>query len=260
MLYIVSTPIWNLEDITLRALRILKEVDYIACEDTRNTWILLKHFDIKKPLLSYHSYSWVTKLDKIISLLKEAKDIALVSDAWTPWISDPGYPLIQEALKNDIKIVPIPWVSAFLTALQASWLPINHFLYLWFLPIKKWRQTLMKRLQLIKNPQKQKVQWRKKIVKWAYKNLSDWTTIFSDEEIWNFSEIFVEETVVFYESVHRIEKTLKELWDYLWLEKNIVIARELTKKFEEFTRTNIKEAIEIYSKKEKQKWEFVIIL
>lgn len=218
MLYIVSTPIWNLEDITLRALRILKEVDYIACEDTRNTWILLKHFDIKKPLLSYHSYSWVAKLDKIISLLKEAKDIALVSDAWTPWISDPGYPLIQEALKNDIKIVPIPWVSAFLTALQASWLPINHFLYLWFLPIKKWRQTLFKKMQNI------------------------------------------EETIVFYESVHRIEKTLKELWDYLWLEKSIVIARELTKKFEEFTRTNIKEAIEIYSKKEKQKWEFVIIL
>lgn len=218
MLYIVSTPIWNLEDITLRALRILKEVDYIACEDTRNTWILLKHFDIKKPLLSYHSYSWVAKLDKIISLLKEAKDIALVSDAWTPWISDPGYPLIQEALKNDIKIVPIPWVSAFLTALQASWLPINHFLYLWFLPIKKWRQTLFKKMQNI------------------------------------------EETIVFYESVHRIEKTLKELWDYLWLEKSIVIARELTKKFEEFTRTNIKEALEIYSKKEKQKWEFVIIL
>ncbi len=218
MLYIVSTPIWNLEDITLRALRILKEVDYIACEDTRNTWILLKHFDIKKPLLSYHSYSWVAKLDKIISLLKEAKDIALVSDAWTPWISDPGYPLIQEALKNDIKIVPIPWVSAFLTALQASWLPINHFLYLWFLPIKKWRQTLFKKMQNI------------------------------------------EETIVFYESVHRIEKTLKELWDYLWLEKSIVIARELTKKFEEFTRTSIKEAIEIYSKKEKQKWEFVIIL
>lgn len=218
MLYIVSTPIWNLEDITLRALRILKEVDYIACEDTRNTLNLLRHFDIKKTLLSYHSYSWTTKLDKIISLLKEWKNIALVSDAWTPWISDPGYPLIQEALKNDIEIVPIPWVSAFLTALQASWLPINHFLYLWFLPVKKGRQTLFKRFQNI------------------------------------------EETIVFYESVHRIEKTLKELWQYLWMDRKIVIARELTKKFEEFNRTNIKEAIEIYSKKEKQKWEFVIII
>lgn len=218
MLYIVSTPIWNLEDITLRAIRTLKEVDYIACEDTRTTAVLLNHYDIKKSLLSYHSYSWETKLDKIIWLLKEWKNIALVSDAWTPGISDPGYPLIQEALKNDIEIVPIPWVSAFLTALQASGLPINHFLYLGFLPIKKGRQTLFKKLQTI------------------------------------------EETVVFYESVHRIEKTLKELWEYLWWDRKIVVARELTKKFEEFNRTSIKEAIEIYSKKEKQKGEFVIIV
>lgn len=218
MLYIVSTPIWNLEDITLRAIRTLKEVDYIACEDTRTTAVLLNHYEIKKSLLSYHSYSGVAKLDKIIWLLKEWKDIALVSDAGTPGISDPGYPLIQEALKNDISIVPIPWVSAFLTALQASGLPINHFLYLWFMPIKKWRQTLFKKLQTI------------------------------------------EETVVFYESVHRIEKTLITLGEYLWEDRKIVVARELTKKFEEFNRVTIKEAIEIYSKKEKQKGEFVIVI
>lgn len=218
MLYIVATPIWNLEDITLRALRTLKEVDYIACEDTRTTVVLLNHYEIKKSLLSYHSYSNNAKLDKIIGLLKDWKDIALVSDAWTPGISDPGYPLIQEALKNDIGIVPIPWVSAFLTALQASGLPINHFLYLWFMPIKKWRQTLFKKLQTI------------------------------------------EETVVFYESVHRIEKTLVTLGEYLWGDRNIVVARELTKKFEEFNRVTIKEAIEIYSKKEKQKGEFVIVV
>lgn len=218
MLYIVTTPIWNLEDITLRAIRILKEVDYIACEDTRTTATLLNHYDIKKSLLSYHSHSGVTKLDKIIWLLNEWKDIALVSDAWTPGISDPGYPLIQEALKNDIQIVPIPWVSAFLTALQASGLPINHFLYLWFLPVKKWRQTLFKKLQSI------------------------------------------EETVVFYESVHRIERTLQDLKEYLWWDRKIVVARELTKKFEEFNRVTIDRAIEIYSKKEKQKWEFVIII
>lgn len=218
MLYIVSTPIWNLEDITMRALKILNEVDYIACEDTRTTATLLNHYDIKKSLLSYHSHSGIAKLDKIIWLLNEWKDIALVSDAWTPGISDPGYPLIQEALKNDIDIVPIPWVSAFLTALQASGLPINHFLYLWFLPVKKWRQTLFKKLQT------------------------------------------VEETVVFYESVHRIERTLQDLKEYLWEDRKIVIARELTKKFEEFNRVTIWEAIEIYSKKEKQKWEFVIII
>ncbi len=218
MLYIVATPIWNLEDMTFRALRTLKEVDYIACEDTRTTAVLLNHYEIKKSLLSYHSYSNDAKLDKIIALLKEWKDIALVSDAWTPGISDPGYPLIQEALKNDIEIVPIPWVSAFLTALQASGLPINHFLYLGFMPIKKWRQTLFKKLQTI------------------------------------------EETVVFYESVHRIEKTLVTLGEYLWVDRKIVVARELTKKFEEFNRVTIKEAIEIYSKKEKQKGEFVIVI
>ncbi|MFA5917515.1 MAG: 16S rRNA (cytidine(1402)-2'-O)-methyltransferase [Candidatus Gracilibacteria bacterium] len=218
MLYIVSTPIGNLEDITLRAIRTLKEVDFIACEDTRTTAVLLNHYEIKKPLLSYHSYSHATKLDKIVGLLKEGKDIALVSDAGTPGISDPGYPLIQEALKNDIEIVPIPGVSAFLTALQASGLPINHFLYLGFLPIKKGRQTLFKKLQT------------------------------------------VEETVVFYESVHRIEKTLITLGEYLGEGRKIVIARELTKKFEEFNRVTIKEAIEIYSKKEKQKGEFVVII
>nr|MDD3720362.1 16S rRNA (cytidine(1402)-2'-O)-methyltransferase [Candidatus Gracilibacteria bacterium] len=218
MLYIVSTPIGNLEDITLRALKTLKEVDYIACEDTRTTATLLNHYDIKKSLLSYHSYSGVAKLDKIIGLLNEGKNIALVSDAGTPGISDPGYPLIQEALKNNIHIVPIPGVSAFLTALQASGLPINHFLYLGFLPVKKGRQTLFKKLQ------------------------------------------GVEETVVFYESVHRIERTLNDLKEYLGEDRKIVIARELTKKFEEFNRVNIKEAIEIYSKKEKQKGEYVIII
>lgn len=218
MLYIVATPIWNLEDMTFRALRTLKEVDYIACEDTRTTAVLLNHYDIKKSLLSYHSYSGVAKLDKIIWLLKDWKDIALVSDAGTPGISDPGYTLIQEALKNDINIVPIPWVSAFLTALQASGLPINHFLYLGFLPIKKGRQTLFTKLKTI------------------------------------------EETVVFYESVHRIEKTLVTLGEYLWVDRKIVVARELTKKFEEFNRVTIKEAIEIYSKKEKQKGEFVIVI
>ncbi|MDD3301939.1 MAG: 16S rRNA (cytidine(1402)-2'-O)-methyltransferase [Candidatus Gracilibacteria bacterium] len=218
MLYIVSTPIGNLEDITLRALRTLKEVDYIACEDTRTTATLLNHYEIKKSLLSYHSYSGVAKLDKIIALLNEGKDIALVSDAGTPGISDPGYPLIQEALKNNIRIIPIPGVSAFLTALQASGLPINHFLYFGFLPIKKGRQTLFKKLQTI------------------------------------------EETVVFYESVHRIERTLRDLGEYLGEDRKIVIARELTKKFEEFNRVTIKDAIDIYCKKEKQKGEFVIII
>jgi 16S rRNA (cytidine1402-2'-O)-methyltransferase len=151
MLYIVSTPIWNLEDITLRALRILWEVDCIACEDTRTSGVLLKHYDIKKPLLSYHSHSWQAKTDKILTLLSEWKDVALISDAWTPGISDPWYALIRDCLEAWHELSPIPWVSAAITALSASWMPMNHFLYLGFLPVKKWRQTLLKRLSSNKN-------------------------------------------------------------------------------------------------------------
>ena len=146
MLYIVATPIWNLEDITYRAVRILKEVDIIACEDTRKSLILLSNYDIKKPLVSYHSHSWKTKIEKIIQYLLEWKKVALISDAWTPWISDPWYVLIKEALIKWIEIVPIPWVTAFTTALMWSWLQTHSFLYLWFLPLKKWRQTILKSL------------------------------------------------------------------------------------------------------------------
>lgn len=147
MLYIVATPIWNLEDITFRAVRTLKEVDLIACEDTRTSQTLLNHYDIKKSLISFHSHSWITKVDKIIEELKSWKNVALISDAWTPWISDPWYVLIKEALLNNIEVCPIPWVSACITAISASGLQMNHFLYLWFLPIKKWRQTIFKKLQ-----------------------------------------------------------------------------------------------------------------
>lgn len=218
MLYIVATPIWNLEDITHRAVRILWEVDLIACEDTRTSSTLLNHYNIKKPLISFHSHSWITKVDKIIEELKSWKNIALISDAWTPWISDPGYVLVKEALKNDIEVSPIPWVSACITAISASWMPSNHFLYLWFLPIKKWRQTLFKKLQN------------------------------------------KEESVVIYESVHRIIKTLAEIMSYFWENHEIVVWRELTKKFEEFKRWTIKEVLEYYEKnKDKVKWEFVVI-
>ena len=154
MLYIVATPIWNLEDITYRAVRILKEVDLIACEDTRTSQVLLNNYEIKKPLLSFHSHSWVTKIDKIMEELKKWKKIALISDAWTPGISDPWYVLIKEAILQNIEVIPIPWVTAFTTALMASGMQMNHFLYLWFLPLKKGRQTLFNILQ-IQNFQKQ---------------------------------------------------------------------------------------------------------
>lgn len=147
MLSIVSTPIGNLEDITLRALRTLKEADIIACEDTRHTGILLKHFDIQTRMVSFHSHSGQGKLDGILEMLKQGKHVALVSDAGTPGISDPGYRLISKAVELGIKVVPIPGASAVLSALVGSGLPMDEFVYLGFLPIKKGRQTLLKQLQ-----------------------------------------------------------------------------------------------------------------
>lgn len=218
MLYIVSTPIWNLEDMTLRAIRTLKEVDVIACEDTRTSGMLLKHFEIpKKQLISYHSYSKVSKVDKIIEILKEGKTVALISDAWTPWISDPGYMLVNECVKNGIKVSPIPGVSACITAISASGLPMHHFKYLGFLPVKKGRQTIFKKLQ---------------------------------EK---------EETVVIYESVHRILKTLNDIEEYFGEDHYIVIWRELTKMYEEFIRWTVKEVKEHFEDKQKVKWEFVVM-
>ena len=224
MLYIVATPIWNLEDITFRAIRVLKEVDIIACEDTRTSLVLLNHYSIKKPLISFHSYSENTKINKIITRLKSWENIALISDAWTPWISDPWYILIKEAILEWIEVIPIPWPTAFITALMWSWMQINHFLYLWFLPIKKWRQTLFKMLVERKSNKKQN------------------------------------ETIVIYESVHRILKTLKELLEYFWENHHIVVARELTKKFEEFKRWKIINIIDYFENTQsKIKWEFVIM-
>jgi 16S rRNA (cytidine1402-2'-O)-methyltransferase len=146
MLYIVSTPIGNLEDITLRALRTLKEVDMIAAEDTRHTQILMNKYEIKTPVTSFHSYTSDEKLEYIVRMLKEGKNIALVSDAGTPGISDPAYSLIRRALDEGIKVSPIPGASSLLAAIVASGLPMDKFLYLGFLPLKKGRQTLLKSL------------------------------------------------------------------------------------------------------------------
>jgi len=216
MLYIVSTPIGNLEDITLRALRILKEVDYIAAEDTRHTKILLNKYEITASLLSYHSYSSKHKEEKIVDLLKEGKNIALVSDAGTPGISDPAYSLIQRAIEENIQIVPIPGASSLLTALIASGKPMHQFLYLGFLPLKKGRQTLLKSLAEEKR------------------------------------------TIVFFESPHRILKTLNQLLEF-WGDKEIAICRELTKIHEEFLRIKISEAINHFTEK-KPRGEFVLIV
>lgn len=223
MLYIVATPIWNLEDITFRAVKTLKNVDFIACEDTRTSKILLNHYEIEKPLLSFHSHSWATKIEKIMQYLKSWKKIALISDAWTPGISDPGYVLIKEAILENIEVVPIPWVTAFTTALMSSWKQTNHFLYLWFLPLKKGRQTIF---NLLVERKKSKLS----------------------------------ETIVIYESVHRVLKTVAEIWKYFWNDFEIVVARELTKKFEEFVRWDVNFVLEYFEKNpSKIKWEFVIL-
>jgi len=201
-LYIIATPIGNLEDITLRAIRILGEVDAILCEDTRVTSKLLQKYQIQNPLdpargkhlISYHSHSKLSKVEKVFELLEEGKDLALVSDAGTPCISDPGVMLVaqvREKFNDEVKIIPIPGPSAVISALSASGLPSSEFLFLGFLPHKKGRETLFKEIAAS------------------------------------------ERTVAFYESPHRILKALESLQKFA-PEKKIVIARELTKIYEEF--------------------------
>ncbi len=198
-LYIVSTPIGNMEDITLRALRILKEVDLIAAEDTRHTGLLLRHFGIRKPLTSYFEGNELRKKEFILSRLKQGDRIALVSDAGTPGISDPGFRLIQTVIKNQIPIVPIPGPSAVIAALSVSGLPTDSFLFKGFLPHKsKKRRDLLKQLEEVK------------------------------------------ETLIFYESPHRISQTLKDILDVLG-DREIVLTRELTKIYEEILRGKVSE-------------------
>ena len=201
-LYIVATPIGNLEDITLRAIRVLGEVDAILCEDTRMTAKLLQKYKIqpfgpaqgRKQLISYHSHSKLAKVEKVFELLEEGKNLALVSDAGTPCISDPGVMLVaqvRERFNDAVKIIPIPGPSAVISALSASGLPSSEFLFLGFLPHKKGRETLFKEIASS------------------------------------------ERTVAFYESPHRILKALESLQKFA-PEKKVVIARELTKIYEEF--------------------------
>jgi len=200
-LYIVSTPIGNMEDITLRALRILKEVDLIAAEDTRRTGLLLKHFGIQAPLTSYFEGNELKKRDFILVKLKEGKKVALVSDAGTPGISDPGFRLIQLAIENQLPIIPIPGSSAVITALSVSGLPTDAFLFKGFLPHKsKKRRDLLKELENMR------------------------------------------ETIIFYESPHRISETLRDILEILG-DREIVLTRELTKVYEEIIRGKASEIL-----------------
>jgi 16S rRNA (cytidine1402-2'-O)-methyltransferase len=198
-LYIVSTPIGNREDITLRALRVLKEVDLIAAEDTRHTGLLLKYFGIQTPLTSYFEGNELRKKEFILSKLMQGERVALVSDAGTPGISDPGFRLIRAATESRIAIVPIPGPSAVIVALSVSGLPTDAFLFKGFLPHKmKRRRDLLK-------------------------ELAD-----------------VRETLIFYESPHRIYETLKDISEVLG-DREIVLTRELTKIYEKILRGKVSE-------------------
>ena len=228
ILYIIATPIGNLEDLTFRALRIFKEVDLILCEDTRVTRKLLGYYKINKPFLSYHQHSELKKVEYIIQLLEKGKNLALVSDAGTPGISDPGNKLIAKITEfarvasAQVEIVPIPGPSAVTAAASVSGFPMDRFLFLGFPPAKNKRKKFFEEVLNSKYP------------------------------------------VIFYESPYRIIKTLNELKDslitnYKLQTAQIVVCRELTKKFETIYRGTIEKVIQDIEK-DKIKGEFVVIL
>ena len=214
-LYIVATPIGNLEDITLRAIKVLKEVDLIAAEDTRHTLKLLNHLEITKPLISYHRHNEEQQVDKLIKKLLEGENIALVSDAGTPGISDPGEVIIKKCIENKITIVPIPGACAMINALISSGIDTKEFIFLGFLPLNK--KSRKEKLEEIKQTKK---------------------------------------TIILYEAPHKLPNTLKDLESILE-DRQVVLARELTKLHEEFIRGKIAEIIE---KAENLKGEIVLII
>ncbi len=201
MLYVVATPIGNLEDITLRAIRILKEANYVFAEDTRVTKKLLTHLDITNTVYRYDEHSKHHQIANILSLLNDGKTVALTTDAGTPCISDPGFELVDAALKAGIKVVPIPGVSAMTTAASVAGITARRIAFEGFLPKKKGRQTLLKEL--------------------------------SKEE----------RTIIIFESPHRIEKTLKDIEEFMGI-RYVVIIREITKMYEEILRGTTTELIE----------------
>ncbi len=214
-LYVVATPIGNIKDITIRALDVLREVDLILCEDTRRTRQLLSHYGISNELLSYNEHNERERIPLVLSYLKEGKEIALVSDAGTPGISDPGYRLVREARIKGFEVLSVPGPSAIIAALSVSGLPTDRFVFEGFLPRRKGKR--LKRLEFLKNEDR---------------------------------------TIIIYESVHRIERTLQEILEVIG-DREIAVCRELTKVFEEVKygklSTIINEGIT-------KKGEFVIVL
>lgn len=217
IVYVVPTPIGNLEDITFRALKVLKEVTVIAAEDTRNTKNLLNHFDIHTPLLSYHEHNKEAREEQLIKRLADGEKIALVSDAGMPAISDPGYELVQAAIGADQPVVVLPGANAALCALVGSGLSAKEFLFYGFLPRKKKdKEAELTRLKTLPA------------------------------------------TIIFYESPYRLKDTLKALYEQLG-NRDLVIARELTKRFEEYVRGTISELLS-WAENHELKGEFCLVL
>lgn len=216
-LYLVPTPIGNLEDITLRAIRILKEVDLILAEDTRTSGKLLQHFDIGTQMHSHHMHNEHRSIDALIGKLKSGTSIALISDAGTPAISDPGFLLTRACLENDIAVECLPGATAFVPALVNSGLPNDKFVFEGFLPVKKGRQTRLKLLA---------------------------------EET---------RTIIFYESPHKLLKTLANFVDYFGADRPLSVSRELTKLYEETIRGTAEEVLVHFTQKP-PKGEIVIIV
>ena len=218
--YVIGTPIGNLEDITYRAVRILNEVDTVLCEDTRVTINLLKKYGLNKLTMSYHSQSKLSKVDKILEMIAEGKTLALVSDAWTPTISDPGSMLVSKIREAfpEIEIIAIPGPSALVSALSISGLPASEFTFFGFLPHKKGRETLFKEIAI------------------------------------------TERTVVFYESPHRILKAIESLKEFSG-DRKVVIARELTKIFEQIVSGKPEEILKYFADNPDQvRGEFVVMV
>lgn len=216
-LYLVATPIGNLEDITMRAIRILKEADYIAAEDTRNTKKLCNYFEIDTPLISYHDHNQEVGGEKLLQLLRDGKTIALVSDAGLPAISDPGADIAMKAIQEDFAVVPLPGANAAITALIASGLSTQPFYFHGFL--SRYKKERREGLEALRNKQ---------------------------------------ETILFYEAPHRLKEMLKDVQLVLG-NRQIVLARELTKKFEEFIRGTVEEALE-WANTNEVRGEFVVII
>ena len=214
-LFLVPTPIGNLEDMTLRAIRVLKEADLILAEDTRTSAPLLKHFEIDKKVFSHHQHNEHQSVTEIIRFLKEGQQVALISDAGTPAISDPGFLLVREAIKNDLAVECLPGATAFVPALVNSGLSAERFTFEGFLPVKKGRQTRLKSLV--------------------------------DEQ----------RTMIFYESPHRLLKTLEEFGQYFGNERLASVSRELTKLFEETVRGSLA-SVRLHFETHTLKGEFVI--